>query len=171
MLRVSIRYKLLLVILTLLLIPWMGYQYVREMKSFALQGQEEALLLTAGAIATVLHDRPELFSAKTTSPEADSNIGDLQVMSLDHPLTMDGKLDDWGRLAENAGHYSAPRLLKKPAGKESDLSFNHVLGSWGATFTRYLSSRMTSSHCVIPVFDGWTTAIIYGFTCVMPTTQ
>ena len=61
MLRVSIRYKLLLVILTLLLIPWMGYQYVRELKSFALQGQEEALLLTAGAIATVFHDRPELF--------------------------------------------------------------------------------------------------------------
>jgi two-component system sensor histidine kinase ChvG len=134
MLRVSIRYKLLLVIPTLLLIPWMGYQYVREMKSFALQGQEEALQLTARAIATVLHDRPELFSAETTSPEADSNIGDLQVMSLDHPLTMDGKLDDWGRLAENAGHYSVPRLLKKPDEKESDLSFNHVLGSWG----RYL---------------------------------
>ena len=64
MIRISIRYKLLLVIMTLLLIPWMGYQYVREMKAFALQGQEEALLLTAGAIATVLHDRPELFSTE-----------------------------------------------------------------------------------------------------------
>ncbi len=134
MIRVSIRYKLLLVILTLLLIPWMGYQYVREMKTFALQGQEEALLLTAGAIATVLHDRPELFAPEKTGPSGDIEIGDLQVMRLDHPLTMDGKLDDWGKLAENAGHYSIPQLIKKPDRSESDLSFNHILGSWG----RYL---------------------------------
>ncbi len=134
MIRVSIRYKLLLVVLTLLLIPWMGYQYVREMKTFALQGQEEALLLTAGAIATVLHDRPELFSSEKSVPATDREIGDLRVMRLDHPLTMDGKLDDWGRLAENAGHYTVPRLLKKPDSHERDLSYNHVLGSWG----RYL---------------------------------
>jgi dedicated sortase system histidine kinase len=134
MFRISIRYKLLLVTLTLLLIPWMGYQYVREMKSFALQGQEEALLLKAGAIATVLHDRPELFSTETAGPDTESEIGELQVMRLDRPLTMDGKLDDWGKLAENAGHYSVPKMLRKPDDKESDLSFNHVLGSWG----RYL---------------------------------
>ena len=104
------------------------------MKSFALQGQEEALLLKAGAIATVLHDRPELFSTETAGPDTESEIGELQVMRLDRPLTMDGKLDDWGKLAENAGHYSVPKMLRKPDDKESDLSFNHVLGSWG----RYL---------------------------------
>jgi len=134
MIRVSIRYKLFVVILTLLLIPWMGYQYVREMKTFALQGQEEALLLTAGAIATVLHDRPELFAPEKNGSSGEIEIGNLQVMRLDHPLTMDGNLDDWGKLAENAGHYSIPPLIKKPEGNESDLSFNHVLGSWG----RYL---------------------------------
>jgi dedicated sortase system histidine kinase len=134
MVRISIRTKLLLVILTLLLIPWMGYQYVREMKSFALQGQEDALLLTAGAIATVLHDRPELFSAEQSGPDIDKDSSGLTVKSLDHPLTMDGELNDWGILAENAGHYSVPKLLRKPDDNESDLSFNHVLGSWG----RYL---------------------------------
>ena len=74
MIRVSIRYKLLLVILTLLLIPWMGYQYVREMKAFALQGQEEALLLTASAISTVLHDRPELFSGESSGADIESEM-------------------------------------------------------------------------------------------------
>ena len=54
----SIRTKLLLVSLALLLIPWMGYQYVRDMKGFLLQGQENALSLTARAVSTVLHDRP-----------------------------------------------------------------------------------------------------------------
>ncbi|NOY16206.1 MAG: proteobacterial dedicated sortase system histidine kinase [Gammaproteobacteria bacterium] len=149
MIRVSIRYKLLLVILTLLLIPWMGYQYVREMKSFALQGQEEALLLTAGAIATVLHDRPELFSPEKSGPAVDSEIGDLQVMRLDHPLTMDGKLDDWGQLAQNTGHYSVPRLLKNPDNNESDLSFNHVLGSWG----RYLYALFIVQDDVVTYRD------------------
>ncbi len=133
----------------LLLIPWMGYQYVREMKAFVLQGQEEALLLTAGAIATVLHDRPELFSAEKSGPAVDSEIGDLQVVSLDHPLTMDGKLDDWGKLAENAGHYSVPRLLKKPEKNESDLSFNHVLGSWG----RYLYALFVVQDDIVTYRD------------------
>lgn len=48
----SIRSKLLLVALALVLIPWMGYEYVRDMKSFLLRGQENALSLTARAIAT-----------------------------------------------------------------------------------------------------------------------
>ena len=50
----SIRAKLFLVALILLVIPWLGYYYVTEMKSFLLQGQEQALILTAKAIATVL---------------------------------------------------------------------------------------------------------------------
>ena len=57
----SIRTKLLLVAMLLLLIPWMSYVYVRDMKTFLLAGQEDALALTSRAVATVLHDRPELF--------------------------------------------------------------------------------------------------------------
>lgn len=60
--HLSIRSKLMLVALLLFLIPWMSYLYVRDMKIFLLSGQESALALTARAIATVLHDRPELFA-------------------------------------------------------------------------------------------------------------
>ena len=49
----SIRTKLLLVTLLLLLLPWVSYIYVRDMKSFLLSGQEDALSLTARAVATV----------------------------------------------------------------------------------------------------------------------
>ena len=59
---ISIRTKLLLVAMLLLLVPWMSYVYVRDMKSFLLSGQEDALSLTARAVAQVLHDRPELFT-------------------------------------------------------------------------------------------------------------
>ena len=47
--------------LFLLALPWLGYRYIDEMKDFLLQGQEDAQLLTARAVASVLHGRAELF--------------------------------------------------------------------------------------------------------------
>ena len=63
----SIRTKLLPVALLLLLIPWMSYVYVRDMKGFLISGQEDALTLLSRAVATVLHDRPELFTQQQES--------------------------------------------------------------------------------------------------------
>jgi two-component system, OmpR family, sensor histidine kinase ChvG len=63
-LRVSLRVKLALVALLLLALPWAGYEYVREMERFLVDGQEQALLSTARAIATALHDRPALMAAR-----------------------------------------------------------------------------------------------------------
>jgi two-component system, OmpR family, sensor histidine kinase ChvG len=62
--RVSLRLKLALVALLLLALPWAGYEYVREMERFLLDGQEQALLATARAIATALHDRPGLMAPR-----------------------------------------------------------------------------------------------------------
>jgi len=67
----SLRTKLALVALVLLALPWAGYQYVREMERFLLEGQEEALLATARAVATALHDRPNLMRA---SPPRDTDV-------------------------------------------------------------------------------------------------
>ncbi|HET7764580.1 MAG TPA: ATP-binding protein [Burkholderiales bacterium] len=47
----------------LLALPWAGYSYVREMERFLLEGEEQALLATARAVATALHDRPGLMRA------------------------------------------------------------------------------------------------------------
>lgn len=60
-LRVSLRLKLALVSLLLLALPWVGYQYVREVERFLLDGQREGLANTARAVATALHERPQLF--------------------------------------------------------------------------------------------------------------
>src|SRR5262252_10699315 len=56
----SLRIKLALVSVLLLALPWAGYSYVREMERFLLEGEEQALLATARAVATALHDRPGL---------------------------------------------------------------------------------------------------------------
>ena len=73
----SIRTKLMWIVLALLVIPWMGYHYVLEMKRFLVQGQKDALLLTAAGIATVLNDRSELFNPETGVPEVLGRENDL----------------------------------------------------------------------------------------------
>jgi dedicated sortase system histidine kinase len=60
----SLRVKVALVTLVLLALPWAGYEYVREMERFLLEAQEQALLATARAIATALHDRSRLMAAR-----------------------------------------------------------------------------------------------------------
>jgi dedicated sortase system histidine kinase len=60
MARFPLRAKLALVALVLLVLPWAGWLYVREMERFLLAAQEEALAATARAVATALHERPKL---------------------------------------------------------------------------------------------------------------
>jgi len=60
--RLSLRAKLALVALVLLVLPWAGYRYVREMERFLVAAQEQALGATARAVATALHERPQLLA-------------------------------------------------------------------------------------------------------------
>jgi dedicated sortase system histidine kinase len=60
--RFPLRAKLALVALALLALPWAGWLYVREMERFLLAAQEEALAATARAVATALHERPQLLA-------------------------------------------------------------------------------------------------------------
>lgn len=60
----NLRTKLALVSLVLLALPWAGWNYVREMERFLLEGQEQTLLATARAVATALHDRPQLMQLR-----------------------------------------------------------------------------------------------------------
>ncbi len=62
--RITLRLKLALVALSLLALPWVGYQYVQEMERFLLEAQKQALLATARAVATALHERPQLMRLK-----------------------------------------------------------------------------------------------------------
>ena len=67
MIRFPLRAKLVLVALALLVLPWAGWRYVREMERFLLVAQEEALAATARAVATALHERPQLLAYRTRS--------------------------------------------------------------------------------------------------------
>src|SRR5579864_211614 len=69
----SIRAQLLLVLTVFLAIPWLGYEYVRELESFLRDTQERTLAGTAKAVATALHDRPGLFAAPVGALESLGN--------------------------------------------------------------------------------------------------
>ena len=66
----GIRAQLLLVLTVFLAIPWLGYEYVRELERFLRDAQERTLAGTAQAVATALHDRPRLFDAPTAPLES-----------------------------------------------------------------------------------------------------
>lgn len=74
--RFTLRSKLALLSLLLLALPWVGYLYVREMEHVLLAAQRQSVESTARAVATALHERPELFGqtrsgyASEVAPEA-----------------------------------------------------------------------------------------------------
>ncbi|MDR0247565.1 MAG: hypothetical protein LBI16_04130, partial [Burkholderiales bacterium] len=61
--RFGIRLQLLLTLTVLLVLPWLGYEYLREVDRFLKSGQERALRVTAKAVATALYERPNVFRA------------------------------------------------------------------------------------------------------------
>ncbi len=107
----SIRARLMWIVLILLVIPWMGYQYVQEIKQFLVQGQKNALLLTANGIATLLNDRTELFSPETGVPEVLGDKSGLYAHKLDNLIQLDGQATDWGSVQEYANYYTGNELL------------------------------------------------------------
>lgn len=95
----SLKFKLTFLVLAMLIIPWMGTRYIVEMKEFLLQGQKDALLLTAGGIATILNDRTELFELEAGVPELLSDKSDNYVYQLPRLIQVDGESVDWGEVA------------------------------------------------------------------------
>jgi two-component system, OmpR family, sensor histidine kinase ChvG len=93
----GIRGKVFVLSLVLLAIPWIGYAYIRQIEQFQREGQERALMGTARAVATALHDRPQLFelSPQIVKPKA-GDVG-IFVPSLNAPIRLDGHADDWPR--------------------------------------------------------------------------
>ncbi|MEM9056305.1 MAG: histidine kinase, partial [Pseudomonadota bacterium] len=66
----SLRKQLLLISLATLILPWAGCEYAREMEEALRQGQQDALLGSAAAVANALAVRPELLYRDTELAEA-----------------------------------------------------------------------------------------------------
>lgn len=100
----SLRLKLLLVALSTLALPWSGWQFVRQTESLLRQGQEQALLASAGMLLKVLEARRVPLPASGPA---------LYVQHAAEPIVLDGHLDDWTTLRAFAQALGPPGAAQK----------------------------------------------------------
>ena len=93
----GLRLKLFLAAGILLLIPLLGFLYVRELEHLLLKVQEQGVVATARAVGTALNDRPSLFLSGEIYPFALAQGNDLRIDNLPEPIVVDGQVDDWAR--------------------------------------------------------------------------
>ena len=70
-----------LVALVLLVIPWVGYSYVKAMEKLLRENQEQQVIAAARGIATALQDRPRLLELHGPSKKI-NEIKELQITPL-----------------------------------------------------------------------------------------
>jgi two-component system sensor histidine kinase ChvG len=92
----SIRTKVLLVSVLLLTIPYVGYQFVREMENHLRDGLEQSVLGAAQALAGALHDRLDLMPVNPPESPQSRHEGEIYAHPLPQEMQIDGYLDDWG---------------------------------------------------------------------------
>jgi two-component system sensor histidine kinase ChvG len=102
----GLRAQLALVALALLALPWAGVSYVNELERVLLAGQERAVLATARAVATALHDRPRLLVAVPERDDAVRREAELELQ----------------RLAESEGKLPPPGAAPPPIAREAELA-------------------------------------------------
>ncbi|MDA0226455.1 MAG: hypothetical protein O2975_10135, partial [Proteobacteria bacterium] len=68
--RFGLRSKLVLAGAAVLVVPAAGVLYVNEMERLLLEGQSRTLVATARAVATALHERPQLLTALPPQDDA-----------------------------------------------------------------------------------------------------
>lgn len=114
----GIRFKLLLVSLALLAIPWAGYRYLQETERFLRQTQETMLLGTAQAVAAILHNSPAMAnSARRTTGEVTAEP--LQYVNpLEQKIQLDGYSEEWQPYMGNLQRYP----------QQGDWLFESILG-------------------------------------------
>jgi signal transduction histidine kinase len=133
--------------LLLIALPWLGFRYIDQMKDFLLQGQEDAQLLTARALASVLHGRTELFHAGDRPVDMAVEINALYVYPLEEPVEIDGYSGDWGELRQQAKRFGDESVTYvRSDGSKQSISFSLLLGEYGKYI--YALLRVKDRHVV-----------------------
>ncbi len=110
----SLRFKLLLIALSTLALPWAGWQFVRQMEQLLRQGQEQALTASAKALAR------SLVASQLELPPIGTALYAHQTST---PMLIDGFADDWALLmpyAQNLGPGNDPQKLRILLSSDTD---------------------------------------------------
>ena len=139
-LALSIRTKVLLVSVLLLTIPYVGYQFVREMENHLRDGLEQSVLGAAQALAGALHDRLDLMPVNPPESPQSRYQGEIYAHPLPQEMQIDGYLDDWG------AHMDQLVPIGPAPADGSALTAGFVAGKHGAYL--YLVVTVKDEHLV-----------------------
>ncbi len=174
----SLRFKLLLISLTLLVIPLTGYRFIQDVEFFLRTAQEQNLMTTAHSVATQLQAQAQ--NLGNSPSDAEHPAPDLYVHPLEHAPTIDGYDDDWQSLEHNSAHYESANgldfdlllgetsrylyLLLQVTDKE--LVYNHELqaqpGHADQVELAFTNTQGQLRHTlIVPQAPGWVTAHRY----------
>ncbi|MCU7813561.1 MAG: histidine kinase [Candidatus Thiodiazotropha sp. (ex Notomyrtea botanica)] len=103
----SLRFKLLIASLTLLVIPWIGYLYLLEIEDSLRQSQETLLLSRAEIVANLLNDRLTAEENQTLLASDETISTSLYVHPLEQAPVADGYPEEWGKLITQTRRYLA----------------------------------------------------------------
>lgn len=142
----GIRSKLVFLSSFLLIIPWLGYQYILEMEGYLGRSQEQIVLGTAQALSTALNERPELFDESNYTPATRSE--GLYVYPIYQPLTLnDETLVDWREYQQYEVHYDVNDYLRTSINpsryydSEDSLEFSTMVGEYNRSLYAYFKVR------------------------------
>lgn len=122
----SLRIKLALVSVLLFTIPVIGFWYAVQMKDYLLAAQEQAMALTARAVATILNDHPELF--ETNILQSFDEQKEVHAYLLDSKINLDGFTDDWEELLGQANYFGFDNVLENYSiYEDGSLNFRHLI--------------------------------------------
>jgi len=128
--RISLRLKLTLLSLLLLLIPLIGFRFSAMLQSSLLASREDALMFTAKAVATALANRPDIFDRELFHSLDQSR--DLYLFRLSSSIRLNGETDDWQPELDQSEKFGAEHVLSSISPYDADsLTFRHLVGQRG----------------------------------------
>ena len=131
--RLSLRLKLALLSLLLLLFPLLGMRLNTILKDSLITTRQDTLRLTAQAVSAALTNRGDLFNREQF--HSLNQDRDLYLFQLSNTIQLDGKLDDWQPEFAQAEEFGEEHLLSsKDDYNPETLSFRHLAGKQAKYF-------------------------------------
>lgn len=90
----------MLLSIAVLFIPYMGFDYLRQMETYLRNNLETSLIDTSYVVANALNEKPRLFDTSFID-----NKNSLYVHRLNNPVQLDGYTDDWESYIDWSGTY------------------------------------------------------------------
>ena len=106
--KISLRSKLMLMSISVLIIPYIGFDYIRQTETYLRSTLESTLTNVSYVVASTLNNKPRLFS---TSFSEEKNV--LYVHELNNVIQIDGYTIDWKSYANWSELYQSISLANK----------------------------------------------------------